>query len=75
MQRLYTFLKNINMLFNFNYLYDSLPNFKIHFNPLYGHMTEIIGIKTKFLFYAGIPGVSRQEVDSASYFGLRSIEL
>ena len=37
-------------------------------------MTEIIGIKTKFLFYAGIPLVSRQAEDSVCYFGLRSIE-
>jgi hypothetical protein len=37
-------------------------------------MTEIIGIKTKFLFYAGIPLVSRQAEDSVCYFGLRSME-
>jgi len=37
-------------------------------------MTEIIGIKTKFLSYAGIPLVSRQAEDSVCYFGLRSME-
>jgi hypothetical protein len=37
-------------------------------------MTEIIGIKTKFLFYAGIPEVRRREEDSVCHFGLKSIE-
>lgn len=72
MQRLYTFLIGTNILINFSRLYDYPPNFKVHFKQLYGHMTEIIGIKTNFLFYTGRPPVSRREAERACHFGVKT---
>jgi len=69
MQRLYTFFNTINILFKINWLLDCPPDLKVRFNPFSGHMTGIIGIKTKFGLYAIVPPVGRPKEDPACHFG------
>ena len=44
---------------------------KIHLNQIYGDMTEIIGIKTNFLFQSGASSVRRRQEGPAGDFGVK----
>jgi hypothetical protein len=74
MQGLYTFFNTINISFKISWLLDFLPDFNVQFNPYSGHMTGIIGIKTKFGLYAIVPPAGRQKENPAAHFGSRTNE-